>query len=137
MLIALAWPQHVHHGQAREWYETEGQAAWSTCPLTQLAFLRISSNPKIIPDAVRPNEALAMLTRIVSLPGHHFWADTPEPVTAANFKSLALIGHRQVTDAYLLTLSVHHQGKLATFDSGILELLTTAKERDRYVAVIA
>jgi len=29
-----------------------------------------------------------------------------------------VIGHRQVTDAYLAALARHHRGQLATFDPG-------------------
>jgi uncharacterized protein len=126
----------VHHGQAQRWFHEIGREAWATCPITQLAFLRISSNQKIIPDAVRPSEALAMLARIVALRGHRFWADGPEPAVATVFKSLALVGHRQVTDAYLLALALHHRGKLATFDSGLSGLLASAKDRARHVCVI-
>ena len=89
-----------------------GHEAWATCPITQLAYLRISSNPKIIADAVQPSEAVDMLGKIVALRGHHFWADEPEPVQAAVFKSPSLVSHRQVTGAYLLALTLHHQGKL-------------------------
>ena len=113
-----------------------GHEAWATCPITQLAFLRISSNPKIIADAVRPIEAVDMLAQIVTLRGHHFWADEPEPVQTTVFKSLSLIGHRQLTDAYLLALALHHQGKLATFDSGVGQLLSSTKDRSRHVQII-
>jgi predicted nucleic acid-binding protein len=34
-----------------------------------------------------------------------------------------LVGHRQVTDAYLLGLALRHGGRLATFDQGIGTLL--------------
>jgi predicted nucleic acid-binding protein len=31
----------------------------------------------------------------------------------------ALIGHRQITDAYLVALAIRNKGKLATLDRGI------------------
>ena len=34
-----------------------------------------------------------------------------------------LVGHQQVTDAYLLGLTVQNKGKLATLDRGIVDLL--------------
>ena len=34
-----------------------------------------------------------------------------------------LLGHRQVTDAHLLSLAIRHRGRLATFDRGILDLV--------------
>jgi uncharacterized protein len=33
-----------------------------------------------------------------------------------------VLGHRQVTDAYLAALARHHHGKLATFDKGLAAL---------------
>src|SRR5256885_10671251 len=45
--------------------------------------------------------------------------------------SLALVGHRQVTDAYLLALAQRHKAKLATFDIGVIELIKAHKERSR------
>lgn len=136
LLIALAWPQHVHHAKAHGWFAKLGRAAWATCPLTELAFIRISSNPKIIPEAVTPREALEMLMKIVGLPGHRFWSDEITPTKAATFASLALVGHRQVTDAYLLALAQHHKGKLATLDGGLGELITDHAERSRHVVVV-
>lgn len=136
LLIALAWPQHVHHAQAHEWFANVGRAAWATCPLTELAFIRISSNPKIIPQAVTPREALTMLMKITGLPGHRFWSDEVTPTKAATFDSLALVGHRQVTDAYLLALAQHHKGKLATLDRGVVELVKAHAERARHVVVV-
>jgi predicted nucleic acid-binding protein len=104
--------------------------------LVQIAFIRISSNPKIIADAATPRDALEVLKRIVAVPGHHFWPDTVAPTDAAAFESAAFVGHRQVTDAYLLSLAQHHKGKLATFDGGIAELVPANKERRQYITVI-
>ena len=33
-----------------------------------------------------------------------------------------VIGHRQVTDAYLVALARHHHGRLATLDKGLATL---------------
>lgn len=136
VLIALSWPNHVHHGKAHEWFHGTGRAAWATCPLTQIAFIRISSNPKIIADAVTPREALEVLKKILGVPGHHFWPDTVAATDAKAFASAAFVGHRQVTDVYLLSLAQHHKGKLATFDHGIAELIHPNKERRQHITVI-
>jgi predicted nucleic acid-binding protein len=32
------------------------------------------------------------------------------------------MGHKQITDAYLLALAVHHRGRLVTFDSRMVAL---------------
>lgn len=136
LLIALAWPQHVHHAQAHAWFGTTGRKSWATCPITQLGFVRISSNPKIIAAAVSPREAAAVLDRILEVPGHQFWADELAPTSAVTFSSLALVGHRQVTDAYLLALAQHHASKLATFDRGISDLFTKPADRARHIEII-
>lgn len=136
VLIALAWPHHVHHRSAHHWFGQRGRNRWATCPLTQTAFVRTSSNPKILPDAVSPREALEALKKIVGVPGHIFWPDDLSPTTMQAYESVALVGHRQVTDAYLLGLAQHHDGKLATFDNGISQLLTDPKARSRYVFIV-
>jgi uncharacterized protein len=137
VLIALAWPQHVHHGEAHSWFSKVGREAWATCPITQLGFVRISSNPKIIREAVSPREALALLEQMIALSAHQFWPDAIAPAQAPPLSSLALVGHRQVTDAYLLALAQHRKGKLATLDGGVAELMQSHKDRSRLVTVIA
>jgi len=136
LLIALAWPQHIHHVQAHSWFGTVGHASWATCPITQLAFVRLSSNSRVISAAVSPREALEALKQISALPGHQFWHDDMSPTEAAVFHSVALVGHRQVTDAYLLALAQHHQGILATFDTGIAELIPVQQDRSLHVMLI-
>jgi predicted nucleic acid-binding protein len=72
-----------------------------------------------------------VLKKIVDMPGHHFWPDTVAPTDAKAFTSAAFVGHRQVTDAYLLSLAQHHKGKLATFDNGIAELYQLSYSRPK------
>jgi toxin-antitoxin system PIN domain toxin len=136
LLIALAWPQHIHHTPAHDWFNAMGRHAWATCPITELSFIRLSSNPSIIPAAVSPREAVDLLRRIKVLPGHRFWPDEITPIEAPVFDSVAFVGHRQVTDAYLLALSQHHGGKLATFDAGIAQLIPAAKKRSQYLTLV-
>ena len=135
VLIALAWPLHVHHVIAHAWFERVGQQSWSTCPLTQLSFVRISSNPKIISTAVSPRAAVQALGEMVALAGHVFWPDDLPVNDLASFSSNALVGHRQVTDAYLIELAKCHKGKVATLDAGLADLLPRS-ERARYVSFI-
>jgi toxin-antitoxin system PIN domain toxin len=134
LLIALAWPQHVHHAKAHAWFQGIGRGGWATCCVTQAAFIRISSNPKIIADAVAPRAALQVLQKIVAISGHRFWAEDVAPAEARIFTSTAR--HRQVTDAYLVALVQHHKGKLATFDRGVAELIQAHKERSQYITLV-
>lgn len=136
LLIALAWPQHVHHAAAHAWFDAKGRSKWATCPITQLGFVRISSNAKIIAHAVSPRAALDMLRRITTLPGHVFWRDEITTLDADIFNSIALVGHRQLMDAYLLALAQHHGGTLATIDGGPEQLITDDKARLKHVTRI-
>lgn len=122
VLIALAWPSHVHHANAHRWFSENSKAGWATCPLTQSAFVRISSNPKIISEAVTPKEALVLLEEIVALKNHQFWSDDIGMLDK-NVPTEFLVGHRQITDAYLLGLAIRHGGRLVTFDGGLSRLL--------------
>jgi uncharacterized protein len=135
VLIALAWPSHMHHARAHQWFERLSAPSWATCPLTQLAFVRISSNPKIITDAVSPRAAVQLLSSIVATTGHVYFADDLAIVKLASFTRPSLVGHRQVTDAYLIELAKHHHAKLATLDVGIKDLLP-AVEREAAIEFI-
>lgn len=136
LLIALAWPNHVHHAQAHRWFDRQGRRSWATCPLTELAFIRISSNRRIIEHAVDPRAARSLLREMTALPGHVFWPDDSSPLSAGIFDSLALIGHRQVTDAYLLALAEQHEASVATFDRGLGDLIADPKRRAALVELL-
>ncbi|MEO8103827.1 MAG: TA system VapC family ribonuclease toxin [Betaproteobacteria bacterium] len=131
VLIALAWPQHVHHKAAHVWFDQAGCKRWASCPLTQLAFVRISSNAKIITNAVSPRAAMQALAQMTALSGHQFWPDDLPLGGLASFSRASLVGHRQVTDAYLLEIARHRQGILATLDGGIADLLAKNEPRTR------
>src|SRR5688500_18224316 len=100
-LIALAWPNHEHHARAHEWFASAASNGWATCPLTQCGFVRISSNPKIIPHAVKPQVAVELLTGMTAHPRHTFWPDDISLRDSGQQFWQKLSGHRQVTDAYL------------------------------------
>ena len=122
VLIALVWPSHVHHGLAQTWFAERRSAGFGTCPLTEIGFLRLSTNLKFTPQAVLPAEAIALLERIKALAEHEFWADDL-PVPVALSDGAGIVGHRQITDAYLVALARSHGGMLATFDRGALSLV--------------
>jgi toxin-antitoxin system PIN domain toxin len=122
ILTALLWPTHEHHDVAHHWFAGRGRAAWATCSLTQLGFVRIASNPAFSRDALLPTEALALLGQNLAHPAHEFWADTLQVPTAVARMEARLQGYRQLTDAYLLALAHRRKGVLATFDRGLRTL---------------
>ncbi len=121
-LVALLWPAHVHHGAAQEWFQRRSRNGWATTPFTQAGFVRIVSNPAFSRDAVSPAEVVALLRANLGHRAHRFWpADLAVPEAFRSF-GVRLVGHRQVTDAWLLSLALRHKGKLATFDGGLSAL---------------
>ncbi|MEQ9570144.1 MAG: hypothetical protein RLN75_08135 [Longimicrobiales bacterium] len=122
VLVALAWPNHVHHTRAIRWFEAIRPDGWATCAATEAGFVRVSSNTRIIPDARPPAEVLALLRAMVQMPGHRFWDDDVSPAEDSAGFFARVVGYRQVTDARLVTLAHRRSGRLATFDRGIVEL---------------
>ncbi len=89
--------------------------------MTQAGFVRITSNPSFSAQAVPVRAAVALLDQIVRLPEHKFWPDDLSFHQAVP-KAMPIVGHQQVTDAYLISLAEAHGGIVATLDRGMLAL---------------
>ena len=128
VLIALAWPNHVHHAAAWTWFDAHREHGWATCLLTEAGFVRISCNPTVVKHTVTPLDAIAVLSRLTQLGSHSFWpldrsiVDLPESIGSR------LQGYRQITDAVLLGAAMQRNGQLATLDGGMAGLVAE-KER--------
>lgn len=123
VLVALAWPNHIHHARALHWFRTVREHGWATCPLTESGFVRVSSNTRAIPEAQSPQDAITLLRRLRTVAGHTFWSDDVSPAHEGTGPFSHVVGYRQVTDAHLLSLALRRGGRLATFDRGILTLV--------------
>lgn len=123
VLIALAWPNHVHHEPARAWFDADRDAGWATCLLTEAGFVRVSCNPAAVQHTVTPLDAIRILDDLTRLGSHRFWpldrsiSALPESVSAR------LQGYRQVTDAVLLATAIQRGGRLTTLDGGLKGLV--------------
>lgn len=122
VLIALTWPSHVHHEVAHRWFAQQQPHGWATCPTTEIAFVRVSSNRGIIPYAVSPAQALALLDELTRLEGHEFWHDDVSGVVGGGLDPSLVVGHQQVTDAHLLALALSRDASLATLDRAVARL---------------
>ena len=126
ILTALLWPAHEHHEAAHRWFRARSNGRWATCPLTQLGFVRIVSNPAFSRDALSPAAAVDLLAENLAHPAHEFWTDGLQVPAAVKGVEPGLQGHRQVADAYLLALARRRKGVLATFDRGLRTLAGNA-----------
>lgn len=123
VLVALLWPAHQSHSAVQQWFSRNSRHGWATCPFTQAGLVRVLSTPAFSRDAVSPPEATRLLEANVKHRFHRFWPDAIAFMQAAAALGRPLVGHRQVTDAYLVGLALHNRGKLATLDGAILALL--------------
>jgi len=136
VLIAMAWPAHNAHAKVEEWFLRHVHDEWATCPLTQTAFVRILSNPSFSTDALVPRDAVTLLETYVSHPAHKFWPDGIGFVEALKPLTERLTGHQQVTDAYLLGLAIHKNGKFATMDRAILSLVPEEGRQSEFIELV-
>ncbi|MBZ5605168.1 MAG: type II toxin-antitoxin system VapC family toxin, partial [Acidobacteriia bacterium] len=70
VLLALAWPVHVHHPTVLRWFAQNAKENFRTCPMTQAGFVRISCNSSYSPVRMPPADATSLLDRILALRGH-------------------------------------------------------------------
>jgi uncharacterized protein len=113
VLIALLVEDHVHHETAEAWFAGITDA-FATCPITQGSLVRL-----LIREGQSTQAATAVVSAVMAQPRHEFWSDD------LGFDAVPLdgvIGHRQVTDAYLAHLARVRGGRLATFDHGLAKL---------------
>lgn len=118
-LVALAWNRHVHHRAMTAWFDASPDRAWATCAISEAGFVRVSSNPTAIGDALPVEAARAVLRDLRGDAGHRFLAND---VSMAHDDVPLVGGHRQVTDAVLLTVARRHGVPLVTFDAGLAKL---------------
>ena len=118
VLIALLDAAHVAHKVAMRWMASQVRHGWASCPLTQNGCIRVMSQPAYGGNFVAAQVA-AQLSAATAVNAHEFWPADLSLLEAGVLDWSQVLGHRQVTDNYLLALAVRHQGRLVSFDSGI------------------
>jgi hypothetical protein len=121
-LIALLWEEHPFHRRCAEWFAGAAKIGWATCPMTESGCVRVLSTPAFTANPPTAISAMRILqTATESESNHRFWNDDL-PLAVLRLRWSRGLGHRQITDAYLLALAIHHRGSLVTFDSRIAAL---------------
>ena len=113
VLIALAIKGHVHHRSAQQWLAAH-TSSFATCPATEGSLVRL-----VLRQGDAAAAAQTLLAGFALDARHEFW---PDDTPYADVDFSGVIGHRQVTDAYLAHLARVHNGRLATFDQGLAKL---------------
>ena len=132
--IAAASDRHEHHATTRQWFDS-ASAPIRFCRVTQMAFLRLLTNPRVMgEDVLSPAEAIAVYRQLLSDERVGF---EPEPPNIENawisLMSLSVASGSTWTDAYLAAFAVEADFRLISFDQGMrrwpglaLELLIPA-----------
>jgi len=121
VLIALAWPQHVHHARAHAWFDSL-TGPWMTTPITETGFVRLSTNPAVVTETITMATAFGMLSALRSVPRHVFLPDDSS-LAAPRIALGALATSGQITDAHLVNLAAASGAVLATLDRRIERML--------------
>lgn len=113
VLLALGLDDHLQNRAAEQWLMRQTNC-FATCPLTQLGFLRIT---KRLRRDLSIHQIGAVLESICTDARHLFIA-ADRDVRQADGR--LILGHQQITDAYLAGLARQHELKLATFDQALV-----------------
>jgi toxin-antitoxin system PIN domain toxin len=126
VLLALAWPHHPFHQRTVARLARRGRYRWATCLLTQAAFVRLSSNPAVIPGAKSPAEAASMLASLIDDADHIFLEAKSGQISKLRRLLMRCHGHNQVNDAFLVWLASSRGATLLTFDAPVRHLAPDA-----------
>ena len=118
VLIALLDENHTHHESVVAWFTDHVDRGWASCPITQNGCLRILTQPRY-PNTLEVNDALELLRAAVSTRYHRFLADDISLLDAGVLDTRHLLGHRQLTDVYLLALAIAHGARLVILDRAV------------------
>jgi uncharacterized protein len=136
VLIALAWPNHICHIQARNWFREQRDIGWATTPTTENGFIRVSSNSRVIPESKSPREAALLLRDLTAIGRHTFWPEESSIMDDRWIKLETIHTYRQVTDAHLLGLALRHEACLATFDRGLFHFKPHGADINNVICLI-
>jgi toxin-antitoxin system PIN domain toxin len=120
-LIALIDSDHVQHDVIHAWFARHAGKRWATTPITENGAVRVLSQPAYPSGQRAPADVIRILRRLKTAHRkvHEFWPDDASLTDPSLFNEDYVVGHRQVTDVYLLGLAKRHGGKLVSFDRGL------------------
>ena len=117
VLIALLDSDHASHDSAISWFSKHAREGWASCPITQNGCIRVMSNPGY-PNPLPVQAVIEHLAEACHQEIHEFWQDSVS-LLDSDVDSTRIHGPRQLTDIYLLSLALQHEGRLVTFETGI------------------
>jgi uncharacterized protein len=118
--LALAVEAHTHHRRARTYWEQEAAPIAVFCRVTQIAFLRLLTNPAVMgAQMLTPSAAWAKTLDFIHLPEVELF-DEPVGIDDAweRYSTAGRLSPNLWTDAYLAAFAVRAGLRLVSFDKG-------------------
>ena len=97
VLIALLDQDHLMHAQAGQWFATQADRGWASCPITQNGCIRIMSHPGY-PNSLKVGAIMDRLGEATASSIHEFWSDDVSLLDVSVADRTRIHGPRQVTD---------------------------------------
>jgi len=118
--IAAVSDRHEHHATDRQWFDS-ASAPICFCRVTQMAFLRLLTNPKVIgEDVLSPAEAIVVYHQLLADERVRFAPEPPNIEKAwLSLMSMSAASGSTWTDAYLAAFAVEADSRLISFDRGM------------------
>ena len=135
-LIALIWEDHQFHDTMAAWFARHAKRGWATCAITQSGFIRVMNQPVLAKPVRTVTELAEALGQNVAHPAHRLLPLDFDFADVLTCCTGGVVGHRQVTDAYLLTAAFRADMKLLSFDTGLGTLLASAAEREAHIEIL-
>ena len=117
--LALALDRHVHYPSASEWFASIGRDSAAFCRVTQMGFLRLLSNPKVMAeDVVSRRDAWKLYESLMRDRRVFFAPERPEIEEVWKRHSTSRLPGAQLwTDAYLAAFAQVRSWTLVSFDT--------------------
>lgn len=115
--LALVDENHAHHEKSMHYWQEESAAEIVFCRVTMLAFLRLSTHPKVLSRGLSPGEAWEIYQRYRREAHVGFIQDSPAVDQA--FQELTMqaeFQHHLWTDCYLMALAGVKNCRIVSFD---------------------
>jgi uncharacterized protein len=143
-LVALALRNHQHHGVMHAFMTAQQRRGWATCAFTQAGFVRVTSQNHTpaataksgMNGTFNPRLAASALAQNTANPHHTYLPVDFDYSAVLTACSGGIVGHRQITDAWLLTLAIRNRLQLVSFDSGLRGLLASDAERSQHLMIL-
>lgn len=129
--VALLDEAHVHHMVALTFIQRR-KLKISTCPLVENGVIRVLNLPGYsVYGPAGFDRVRQKISEICAELDHEFWPDSLSLREPGVLNWSRVLGHNQITDAYLLALAVANQGCLVTLDHRVaLSVVTSASAKN-------